>query len=104
MVVMSRTVGRVATATEDRHGMRALAARLRAALLRPRWLVGIRLALTIVWRTIVALFRYRVTGLAAEAAFWALLSLPPLVLGLIGLLGHFRGWLGQDTLNDIRSW
>ncbi|HEX6446861.1 MAG TPA: YihY/virulence factor BrkB family protein [Streptosporangiales bacterium] len=92
------------TATEERHGIRALAARLRAAVLRPRWIVGLRLASTIAWRTIVALFRYRVTGLAAEAAFWALLSLPPLVLGLIGLLGHFRGWLGQETLNDIRTW
>lgn len=101
---MSRTVGRVATATEDGRGVRALAARMRAGLLRPRWLVGGRLALTIAWRTVVALFRYRVTGLAAEAAFWALLSLPPLVLGLIGLLGHFRGWLGPETLNDIRTW
>ncbi|MBO0891629.1 MAG: YihY/virulence factor BrkB family protein [Acidothermales bacterium] len=94
----------MATATEDRHGVRALAARVRAALRRPRWLLGVRLAMTIVWRTIVSLFRYRVTGLAAEAAFWALLSLPPLMLGLIGLLGHLRGWLGQDTLNDIRTW
>src|SRR5204863_387883 len=31
--------------------------------------------------------RYRVTGLAAEAGFFALLSLPPLVLGLVGSIG-----------------
>ena len=40
------------------------------------------------WRltkeTTAVCFRYRVTGLAAEAGFFALLSLPPLVLGLVG--------------------
>jgi membrane protein len=44
-----------------------------------------------VWRlltaTLGACLRYRVTGLAAEAAFFAILSLPPLVLGLAGTLG-----------------
>ncbi len=34
--------------------------------------------------TVGACFRYRVTGLAAEAAFFAVLSLPPLVFGLAG--------------------
>lgn len=63
---------------------------------------------TTAWRlvrnTAVAAFRYRVTGLAAEAAFFALLSLPPLVLGLIGTMGHFRGALGEPTVNEIRMW
>jgi membrane protein len=54
--------------------------------------------------TSVSAFRYRVTGLAAEAAFFTLLSLPPLVLGLIGTLGHFRSMLGEDTVTDIRTW
>jgi membrane protein len=54
--------------------------------------------------TSVSAFRYRVTGLAAEAAFFTLLSLPPLVLGLIGTLGHFRSMLGADTVADIRTW
>jgi membrane protein len=58
----------------------------------------------IVRGTSVSAFRYRVTGLAAEAAFFTLLSLPPLVLGLIGTLGHFRSMLGDDTVTDIRSW
>src|SRR5690606_16532415 len=38
-------------------------------------------------RTIGSCFRYRVTGLAAEAAFFAILSLPPLVFGLAGTIG-----------------
>ncbi|WP_084265151.1 YihY/virulence factor BrkB family protein [Actinomadura macra] len=59
---------------------------------------------TLVRGTAVAAFRYRVTGLAAEAAFFALLSLPPLVIGLIGTMGHFRGALGAETVTDIRTW
>ena len=39
-------------------------------------------------RTISSCFRYRVTGLAAEAAFFAILSLPPLVFGLAGTIGY----------------
>src|SRR3569833_397378 len=54
--------------------------------------------------TSISAFRYRVTGLAAEAACFTLLSLPPLVLGLIGTLGHFRSMLGDDTVADIRTW
>ncbi|WP_285494433.1 YihY/virulence factor BrkB family protein [Actinomadura sp. NBRC 104425] len=54
--------------------------------------------------TAVAAFRYRVTGLAAEAAFFALLSLPPLVIGLVGLMGHLRGLLGPGTVGEIRTW
>jgi len=38
--------------------------------------------------------RYRVTGLAAEAAFWVLLSLPALALGTLGVLGYLHGQLG----------
>ena len=38
--------------------------------------------------TIRICLRYRVTGLASEAGFFALLSLPPLVLGLFGGVGY----------------
>ncbi|WP_332643823.1 YihY/virulence factor BrkB family protein [Aeromicrobium sp.] len=38
-------------------------------------------------RTFSSCFQYRVTGLAAEAAFFAILSLPPLVFGLAGTIG-----------------
>ena len=44
------------------------------------------------WRlitaTVAACMRYRVTGLAAEAAFFAILSLPPLIFGLAGTIGY----------------
>ena len=43
------------------------------------------------WRLIVtttsSCMRYRVTGLAAEAAFFAVLSMPPLVFALAGAIG-----------------
>ena len=39
-------------------------------------------------KTVHSCFRYRVTGLAAEAAFFAILSLPPLVFGLAGTIGY----------------
>lgn len=38
-------------------------------------------------RTVSACLRFRVTGLAAEGAFFAILSLPPLVFGLAGTIG-----------------
>ncbi|AWB92604.1 YihY/virulence factor BrkB family protein [Aeromicrobium chenweiae] len=41
----------------------------------------------LVARTVGTCLRYRVTGLAAEAAFFAILSLPPLVFGLAGTIG-----------------
>ncbi|MEW2354785.1 YihY/virulence factor BrkB family protein [Spirillospora sp. NPDC029432] len=63
-----------------------------------------RICWQLVRDTAVAAFRYRVTGLAAEAAFFALLSLPPLVIGLIGTMGHFRGVLGPGTVTEIRGW
>ena len=43
--------------------------------------------------------RYRVTGLASEAGFFALLSLPPLVLGLFGGVGYLGNWLGADVVD-----
>src|SRR5690242_4758176 len=52
-------------------------------------------------RTFDICFDYRVTGLAAEAAFFMLLSLPPLVLGLFGGLGYISGWVGPETVNEV---
>ncbi|WP_084370130.1 YihY/virulence factor BrkB family protein [Microbispora sp. ATCC PTA-5024] len=54
--------------------------------------------------TTMAGINYRVTGLAGEAAFFALLSLPPFVLGLLGVMGHLSGLLGQGTVGEIKQW
>src|SRR3954452_11802550 len=45
----------------------------------------------------------RVLGLAAEAGFWQLLSLPSLLLAVIGLLGLFSSALGPDTLHGSKT-
>ncbi|GGP16104.1 hypothetical protein GCM10012278_78550 [Nonomuraea glycinis] len=47
---------------------------------------------------------YRVTGLAGEAAFFALLSLPPFVLGLIGVLAKIGTWIGGQQVREIEAW
>jgi membrane protein len=48
--------------------------------------------------------RYRVTGLAAEGAFFAILSLPPLIFGLAGSLGYIASkWFEVETINDIKQ-
>ncbi|MCC5577650.1 YihY/virulence factor BrkB family protein [Microtetraspora sp. AC03309] len=54
--------------------------------------------------TTMAGVNYRVTGLAGEAAFFALLSLPPFVLGLLGVMGHLSGLLGDQTILRIKQW
>jgi membrane protein len=53
--------------------------------------------------TVRSLFAHRVTGLAAEAGFWALASLPPLALGLLGTIGYLHGVLGHDAVADIKA-
>ena len=40
---------------------------------------------------------------AAEAAFWQVLSLPPLLLGLLGSLGYVAGWFGPDTITTVQT-
>ncbi len=40
---------------------------------------------------------------AATAAFWQTLSLPPLLLGVLGSLGFVAGWFGPDTIDIIES-
>jgi len=48
-------------------------------------------------------WRDRVLGLAAEAGFWQLLSLPPLLLALLGSIGYIGDALGSDAVNSIRN-
>lgn len=56
----------------------------------------------IVKQTLGACFDYRVTGLAGEAAFFALLSLPPLIFGLAGSIGYVIGGFGDDAVSDVK--
>nr|WP_238403616.1 YihY/virulence factor BrkB family protein [Gordonia desulfuricans] len=55
----------------------------------------------LVWRTIVKSWDDGIVGWAAQAAFWQALSLPPLLLGVLGSVGYLAGWFGPDTVNVI---
>lgn len=69
-----------------------------------RWLraAGHRL-----WRVVVATvgscMQNRVTGLAAEAAFFALLSVPPLIFALTGAIGFFSERYSAAQVADVRE-
>ncbi|MFT4010959.1 MAG: YihY/virulence factor BrkB family protein [Nocardioidaceae bacterium] len=60
-----------------------------------------------VWRVVVSTvgicFRNRVTGLAAEIAFFALLSLPPLIFGLAGSIGYVFSRFSADQVADFKT-
>ncbi|WP_406063419.1 YihY/virulence factor BrkB family protein [Streptomyces sp. NBC_01077] len=53
--------------------------------------------------TVNSCIEYRILGLAAEAAFFTLLSLPPLLLGMIALLGYADDWTNTDTVASIQE-
>jgi len=68
-----------------------------------RWPAGLRIPWRIVVDTISACVRFRVTGLAAEAAFWTILSLPPLVFGFAGAIGFVANTFNVDTVATARA-
>ena len=59
------------------------------------------------WRLLTAAvgacFRYRVTGLAAEAAFFAILSLPPLIFGLAGSIYYIVRRVDPDQISYLET-
>ena len=57
---------------------------------------------TLTKRTVEACARHRITGLAGEAAFFTLISLPPLLVGLVSTLGYLARVLGPDTVATTR--
>jgi membrane protein len=68
------------------------------------WLPTLRAA---IWRlitaTVGACFRHRVTGLAAEAAFFAVLSLPPLVFGLAGSISYIVTKVDPEQIASLQT-
>jgi membrane protein len=61
----------------------------------------------VVWRLIVttvgSCMKYRVTGLAAEAAFFAILSVPPLIFAMAGAIGYVSDQFPAAEVNDVRQ-
>ncbi|MGI8721313.1 MAG: YihY/virulence factor BrkB family protein [Geodermatophilaceae bacterium] len=54
--------------------------------------------LSVLGRALSKAWNDRILGLSAEAAFWQLLSLPPLLLALLGSLGYLTTVFGADTV------
>ena len=61
----------------------------------------------VIWRLIVttvgSCLRYRVTGLAAEAAFFAVLSVPPLIFALAGGIGYVSDQFSADQVAEVQQ-
>src|SRR6478672_12698708 len=59
------------------------------------------------WRLVVttvsSCLRYRVTGLAAEAAFFAVLSVPPLIFAMAGAIGYVTDRFTPAQVADVRA-
>lgn len=78
---------------------------------RAPWARSVRLAvvgvLATVWRVVarvsVKSFTEGIFGRSAQSAFWQTLSLPPLLLGLLGSIGYIGGLFGPDTVDVIQS-
>lgn len=61
----------------------------------------------VLWRLVVttvgSCMRYRVTGLAAEAAFFAILSVPPLIFAMAGAIGYVSEQFTPAQVADVRG-
>jgi membrane protein len=75
--------------------------------LRPSLTARLRPLAQASWRvikkTVATCVRYRVLGLGAEAAFFAILSLPPLIFGLVGTIGFVTETLDVRTIASFRE-
>lgn len=70
---------------------------------RPWWLELRSLLWRLITQTVGICLRYRVTGLAAEAAFFAILSLPPLIFGLTASISYIVGRIDPGAIDSFRS-
>jgi membrane protein len=58
----------------------------------------------LVERTLTGAWNDDIFSESAAAAFWQTLSLPPLLLGLFGVLGYTNGIAGADTAREVEVW
>ncbi|MGH3360877.1 MAG: YihY/virulence factor BrkB family protein [Nocardioides sp.] len=70
----------------------------------PAW---VQRARGVAWRLIVttvgSCMRYRVTGLAGEAAFFGILSIPPLVFAFSGAIGFVVSQFPRGDVEDVKA-
>jgi membrane protein len=54
-------------------------------------------------QTLAKAWHDRILGLSAEAAFWQILSVPPLLIGLLGSLGYLGSVIGDASVREIED-
>ncbi|HET8602799.1 MAG TPA: YihY/virulence factor BrkB family protein [Marmoricola sp.] len=80
-------------------GQRGLRARFRGA----GWAAARGALWRLVVQTVATCLRNRVTGLAAEAAFFAVLSLPPLIFALAGSIGYVFAQFSRAQVSEVKT-
>jgi membrane protein len=68
-----------------------------------KWPAPIRVPLQVLGSSVAKAWQDRILGLSAEAAFWQILSVPPLLIGLLGSLGYLSSWIGEDAVTEIEE-
>jgi membrane protein len=58
----------------------------------------------LVRRTVAGAWRDNIFSESAAAAFWQTLALPPLLLGLFGILSYVGDWFGSGTVAALEQW
>jgi membrane protein len=67
------------------------------------WPAAFRVPLQVLGRTLAKAWHDRIIGLSAEAAFWQVLSIPPLLIGLLGSLGYLGNFIGKESVHEIED-
>jgi membrane protein len=67
------------------------------------WPAFVRDPLQLLGRALAKAWQDRILGLSAEAAFWQVLSIPPLLIGLLGTLGYLGDVIGADAVTEIED-
>jgi membrane protein len=66
--------------------------------------MSLRVPLEVLGRTLAKAWQDRILGLSAEAAFWQILSVPPLLIGLLGSLGYLGDVIGGQAVREIEDY
>jgi membrane protein len=67
------------------------------------WPRLLRVPLQVAGQTVAKAWSDRILGLSAEAAFWQVLSVPPLLIGLLGSLGYLGDVIGTGRVTEIED-
>jgi membrane protein len=67
------------------------------------WPTPLRVPLEVLGRALAKAWQDRILGLSAEAAFWQILSVPPLLIGLLGSLGYLADVIGGASVRQIED-